>query len=103
MPGCPELEAAYTTFTAEDVTTCVPQFRRVRYEQWTGASEGIRFGSGISRHLRGYTAFTGRAGELRAYDSGQSTFVKVDTNGDGKANVQIEMNKHVLSASEFIE
>jgi hypothetical protein len=50
----------------------------------------------------GNSAFSGHAGELHAYNSGQSTFVEADTNGDKTSDFQIEMNKFSLYASHFI-
>ncbi|MFH5926461.1 hypothetical protein [Roseomonas xinghualingensis] len=51
----------------------------------------------------GSKAFTGKAGELHTIQSGDSTLVEGDVNGDGNADFQIELNgTHNLAASDFI-
>lgn len=52
---------------------------------------------------RGNAAFSGVAGQLRWFQSGGSTFVEGDTNGDKIADIQIELNGHkALTVHDFI-
>jgi hypothetical protein len=46
--------------------------------------------------------FTGHAGEVRGYASGASSLIEVDVNGDKQADLQIETNKHVYTAADFL-
>jgi Ca2+-binding RTX toxin-like protein len=53
----------------------------------------------------GSSAFTGSAGELRAFESGGSWFVEGDTNGDGAADLVIQLTLQgptPLGAGDFI-
>jgi Ca2+-binding RTX toxin-like protein len=53
----------------------------------------------------GSTAFSHTAGELRAYQSGASWFVEGDVNGDGNADLVIQVDSvggHPLIASDFL-
>jgi Ca2+-binding RTX toxin-like protein len=52
----------------------------------------------------GSGAFTGKAGELRAYQGNGGWIVEGDTNGDGLADLSIAvqtLNGHALSAADF--
>jgi hypothetical protein len=53
----------------------------------------------------GSNAFTGSAGQLRAYEQGGTWFVEGDTNGDGAADLVIALTLQgptPLSASDFL-
>jgi serralysin len=51
----------------------------------------------------GAGAFTGSAGQLRAYQSGSEWFVEGDTDGDGAANLMISVaSDHALAAGDFV-
>ena len=53
----------------------------------------------------GSNAFSHTAGELRAYQSGSDWFVEGDVDGDGNADLVIQVttfNGHVMAASDFV-
>jgi Ca2+-binding RTX toxin-like protein len=51
----------------------------------------------------GSTAFDGTAGQLRFQESGGNTFVHADTNGDGAADMSIELTgSKALAATDFV-
>jgi len=61
----------------------------------TGAAEGFTF--------IGRDGFSGVAGELRFATLGGSTFIAGDTNGDGRADVRIQLTgAYNLQASDFV-
>jgi len=53
----------------------------------------------------GSDSFSNTAGELRAYQSGSDWFVEGDVNGDGTADLVVQVtvfNEHVMAASDFV-
>ncbi|TMJ13068.1 MAG: hypothetical protein E6G94_12490 [Alphaproteobacteria bacterium] len=70
---------------------------RIDAIEGTGANDAFTF--------VGAAAFTGTAGELRAYQSGSDWFVEADTNGDGAADLVIGVhtdNAYSLSGVDFV-
>ncbi|WP_151719182.1 calcium-binding protein [Gemmobacter serpentinus] len=51
----------------------------------------------------GSSAFSGKAGELRAFTSGSATRIEADTNGDGRADFSLDLGNRVsLIGSDFL-
>jgi serralysin len=66
------------------------------------AIDAVAGGSDDPFHFIGSAPFTGAAGELRAYQSGD-WYVEGDVNGDGAADFQIHVTSdHALTSADFI-
>jgi len=67
------------------------------------AIDAVKGGSDNAFDFIGNAAFSGKAGELHFTHSGGHTFIEGDVNGDGHADIQIELTQNVtLTAGDFI-
>ena len=68
---------------------------------WASAIDAVAGGADNAFSFIGAGAFSGTAGQLRAYSSGGSNYVAGDVNGDGVADFTIQTNL-LLASSDFI-
>ncbi|WP_114952115.1 M10 family metallopeptidase C-terminal domain-containing protein [Sphingosinicella terrae] len=85
---------AFTDLGGTDVIT---DFRRGQDKIDLSGLDAVNGGSDDSFSWIGSGAFSGSAGELRAYSSGGSSFLAGDTDGDGVADFMIQTNVLIIN------